>query len=66
MSLLIISKTIKNMYRVIFNNLVQMVTPDYNMARRSYYEYVRKLRKQHDNLTQVLIEKDGLIFAKYN
>ena len=54
------------MYRVIFNNLVQMVTPDYNMARRSYYEYVRKLRKQHDNLTQVLIEKDGLIFAKYN
>ena len=66
MSLIILSKTIKNMYRVIFNNTVQMVTPDYNMARRNYYEHVRKLRKQHDNLTQVLIEKDGLIFARYN
>lgn len=54
------------MYRVIFNNLVRMVTPEYDMARRSYYKYVRKLRKQHDNLTQVFIEKDGLIFAKYN
>ena len=54
------------MYRVIFNNLVQMVTPDYNMARRSYYEHVRKLREQHDNHTQVFIEKDGLIFVRYN
>ena len=54
------------MYRVIFNNMVLTVTPDYNMARRCYYEYVRKLRKQNDNLTQVLIEKEGLIFARYN